>query len=188
MSNKVSVDRFTRTAQTIAGTFAPASLGRLKPFLASNEGKLDYKLSGSERAEVTGRRIKRVKCTIQGWFFLLDPSTLGPARYAVSIHSRLVVVNDESELPPLQEEPPDEDYVTLGAELDVEEMIEEEVLLDLPLWAIAAEAEETSATNKSAAVPESETSGVVPKKPSPFAKLAALKKSTEPLGDKEKDK
>ncbi len=82
-----------------------------------------------------------------------------------------MLVNSEAQLPPLESESEDEDYVALGDELDVLELVEEEILLDLPFWAIAAEpaAKKTKKSSKAAPAVAAE------KKISPFAKLAGLK-------------
>ncbi len=178
MTTKISVDRFTRTAQVIAGQCTAASLSRLKPFLALPEGEIDYTLSGAESVDASGGRVKRVKCIITGWFFLLDPKTLEPEHHDLAIESRLVVVNEESELPPLEDEAADEDYVALGAEFEVEALIEEEILLDLPLWAITAKPDKASVA-RGEGRKQNGVDGAPAKKPSPFAKLATLKKSME---------
>lgn len=175
MSEKISVDQFTRSAQVAEGRLSPADLERLKPFLASSEGELAYRIEGSQSTDAAGGRKRRLKCIISGYFFLLDPKTHAPDQYEVGIESRLVLVEDDEQLPPLDEESPDEDYVTVGTELDIVGLIEEEILLDLPFWAITAEVDEATTTAKPGKSHERPLD-VVPKKPNPFAKLAALKK------------
>jgi uncharacterized metal-binding protein YceD (DUF177 family) len=181
MSNqKVAIDRFTTKNQVLKGQFLPNELARLKPFLATADGEIRYELTGMYKMDATGRRKKRVKCIISGYFFLLDPQTLEAEPYELGIESQLVLVEDEAELPPLEQEQPDEDYVTVGKELDVVELVEEEILLDLPFWAIAADSKgdseasrDKSALTASAGSQTAKSSG----SKSPFAKLAALKKS-----------
>ena len=210
MSTKLLLDRFTNQSQKVSGTLIPASLARLKPFLANpldatalldgveeskKAGEIHYTLSGHVTTDAAGRRTRRVKCIISGWFLLSDPTTFAPEPYELGITSTLVLVNNESELPPLEEEAEDEDYVALGEELDVEELIEEEILLDLPFWAIANEPDKAKGKpakgtksdprSKSAklggkqAIPTmfegSDAAGSEPKT-SPFAQLAKLKK------------
>lgn len=198
MSTKIALDRFTNQSQTVSGTLIPASLERLKPFLASlaeaetanqakNAGEIRYTLSGHVTTDAVGRRTRRVKCIILGWFLLSDPETFEPEPYELSIKSTLVLVNNESDLPPLEAEAEDEDYVALGEELDIEDLIEEEILLDLPFWAIAVEplsgkdkARQAKKTKQSKAS-RPVTSGIenvaeAEPKLSPFAKLAELKK------------
>ncbi len=191
MTSKLNLERFIRQQQSISGDFLPMQLPRLKPFLTGKEGQIQYTVTGSETVDAAGRRARRLKCTISGWFLVADPETLEPQQYDLSIKSRLVLVNEESELPPLEDEPADEDYVTLGEEIDIQELIEEEILLDLPLWAIAVEkkghakkvsgkkskvnvSDESSNDDSSGSNPISDSS-IKEKKASPFAKLAALK-------------
>jgi Large ribosomal RNA subunit accumulation protein YceD len=186
MSSKLNLERFTRQQQTISGDFEPMCLSRLKPFLAGKEGEIRYTVTGSEVADPSGRRIRRLKCIILGWFLVADPESLEPQQYELSIKSSLVLVDEESELPPLEEELPDEDYVALGQEIELQDLIEEEILLDLPLWAIAVEKQTEG--KKAAGAKAKRVAGVdvmdidvanapalAEKKISPFSKLAVLK-------------
>src|SRR5260221_13175299 len=103
MATKIALDRFTQQKQTISGTFKPEELPRLKPFLrgeGADAGEISYTLAGLETADVTGRRTRRVKWIILGWFFLTDPETLEPKRYHLSIKSRMVLVGTGGQLPP----------------------------------------------------------------------------------------
>ncbi len=206
MSTKLLLDRFTNQSQKVSGTLIPASLARLKPFLANpndakallegvdeakKAGEIRYSLSGHVTADAAGRRTRRVKCIILGWFLLSDPKTFEPEPYEVSIESILVLVNSESDLPPLHEEAENEDYVVLGEELDVEELVEEEILLDLPFWAIANDSTKAKEKPSKGTKSDPRTKQKSTKQPaeiifeevgeapklSPFAQLAKLKKS-----------
>ena len=180
----INADRFTRQKQSISGDLKPSQLARLKPFLADEVGEIHYALTGSDAPDAAGRRIRRLKCIISGWVMLVNPVLLEPQRYDLRIPSSLVLVGDEAELPPLEEEAPGEDYVALGEEINVLELVEEEILLDLPLWAIAVDkkSKKVKPPKKLISIPKSKTEldlieqAVAEKKPSPFAKLAALKK------------
>lgn len=177
MTTKLALDRFTQQKQTVSGTFRPAELPRLKPFVlgeGAEAGEISYTIAGMETADATGRRTRRVKCIISGWFLLADPESLEPERYDLSIKSSLVLVNNEAQLPPLEAESEDEDYVALGEELDVMELVEEEILLDLPFWAIAAESP-VKKGKKVSKVAQKTVPAASEKKVSPFAKLAGLK-------------
>ncbi|MEO8102306.1 MAG: hypothetical protein ABI790_07255 [Betaproteobacteria bacterium] len=174
MPDAIHVERFTRQGQSVSGQFSPQTLPRLAEYLASEEGEIHYSLSGSVSTDVTGSQKRRLKCIISGWFSLADPNTLKPLRYALAIESKLVLVHDESKLPPLEMESDDEDYIVCGSELDVRDRVEEEILLDLPSafggqMGPVAVAPAKSGANKG-------KSGVIPGKISPFARLAELKK------------
>jgi Large ribosomal RNA subunit accumulation protein YceD len=181
MSSKLNLERFTRQQQTISGDVEPMRLPRLKPFLVGKEGEIRYTVAGSEVADPSGRRIKRLKCIILGWFLVADPESLEPQQYELSIKSSLVLVDEESELPPLEDELPDEDYVALGQEIELQDLIEEEILLDLPLWAIAVEKQseaKKAAGSKTKRVADANVvnaPALAEKKVSPFSKLAVLK-------------
>jgi uncharacterized metal-binding protein YceD (DUF177 family) len=169
MSEKIQIDRFTRLKQSVSGKFSPGELPRLAEYLAGTGGEIHYSMTGSADADATGRQTRRVKCIISGWFLLADPATLKPERQALAIESWLVVVRDESQLPPLEAEADDEDYIVCGDEMDVLERIEEEVLLNLPANAVHTGAVGSPAVKASGPVGAQE-------KVSPFAVLAKMKK------------
>lgn len=171
MSDFIAIDRFTRLNQSVSGKFLPGELPRLAEFLAGREGEISYLLTGQLTADAAGSQKRRVKCIISGWFLLVDPIDLQPVRHELAIKSKLVLVNDESELPPLELESEDEDYVVCGTELEIRATIEEEVLLDLPVASVSG----VAAAGVSPAKPKAPA--MAPgKKISPFAKLAELKK------------
>lgn len=190
MTSKLNLERFTRQQQTISGNIEPTRLPRLKPFLAGKEGEIRYTVAGSEVADPSGRRIRRLKCIILGWFLVADPESLEPQQYELSIKSSLVLVDEESQLPPLEDELPDEDYVALGQEIELQDLIEEEILLDLPLWAIAVEQQgkpKKAASSKAKRVAEVNVvnaPALAEKKVSPFSKLAVLKNSAVSMKQK----
>ena len=191
MTSKLNLERFTRQQQTISGNIEPTRLPRLKPFLAGKEGEIRYTVAGSEVADPSGRRIRRLKCIISGWFLVADPESLEPQQYELSIKSSLVLVDEESQLPPLEDELPDEDYVALGQEIELQDLIEEEILLDLPLWAIAVEQQgkpKKAAGSKAKRVAEVNVvnaPALAEKKVSPFSKLAVLKNSAASIKQKQ---
>ena len=88
-------------------------------------------------------------------------------RHPVSIDDRLVLVEDESQLPPLEEESDTEDYLVVDGPLDVLELVEDAVLLALPMMPRKPGLEHAEAPAKDDPEP----------KASPFAKLSSLKKS-----------
>lgn len=174
MSPTVSIDRFTRQKQSLSGELAPGELPRLAEYLAGAEGRIAYELQGSETADRLGRQMKRLKCIISGWFLLIDGGSLKAFRHELAIESRLVVVRKESELPSLEAESDDEDYVVCPAEMDVVERIEEEILLNLPSNVVrSGDAPAVTAMNKGRGP---KTAAAEVGAASPFAKLAGLKK------------
>ena len=181
MSLSIQIDRFTRLKQTISGHFAPADLPRLVEFLASDEGEINFSLSGRLATDAAGSQKRHVKCIISGWFLLIDATTLQPIRHDVHIDSRLVIVRAESMLPALEAEADDEDYIVCGAEMDVRERVEEEILLDLPRAAVAsmASAGTTKAKRDSRVGLAVRSEKVTGTRILPFAKLAEWKNKTK---------
>jgi uncharacterized metal-binding protein YceD (DUF177 family) len=179
MSAIIQIERFTRQNQSISGHYAPTQLVRLAEYLAGNEGEIHFSLIGGAGAGIAGSQKRCVKCIISGWFLMTDPGTLQPVRHELAIESRLVVVKDESGLPPLELESPDEDYIICGPEMNVMERIEEEILLDLP-FALAMQPEATREsvrlTAKSVNAGAGTPGNTVNARASPFARLAELKK------------
>lgn len=175
MEATLKVDSFTRLKQSCAGSVEPANLRRLAGYLQGDEGEIHYVFTGNRVSDAAGSQRNSIKCIIYGWFFLIDPVTLEPVRHDLQIESTLVVVKDESMLPPLDMEADDEDFIVCDGEMDVLERVEEEILLDLPVTAIrSAVTGKSGKTVVAGARPSSAPAAT--KKNSPFAKLAELKK------------
>jgi len=88
-------------------------------------------------------------------------------RHDISIADRLVLVGAESELPPIEEESDAEDYMVADGPIDVLGLVEEAVLLALPMVP----------RKPGLAEPREKPEGT-PKK-SPFAALERLKKKSD---------
>jgi hypothetical protein len=182
-STLVSVDRLTRLKQVVEGHFAPFELPELVDFLASTKGQVDYRITGNSLSDQSGRQQKRLQCIISGWFEVLDPVTLAPSRFELDIESRLVLVPSEEVLPPLEDEADDEDYIVCGQDFDVKAHVQEEVLLAIPTTTPRSQGlpdtqlpKTLRATRQPDAVAGDVSAGAEAKQ-SPFAKLAALKKT-----------
>jgi uncharacterized protein len=143
------------------GRFVPADLDRLQDAVADEGGELRYEITAS----LDRQRRRVVSCIIEGFVFLICQNTLEAFRHEISINDRLVLVDDEERLPSVEEEGEDEDYVVADEPLDVRDLVEDAVLLALPMiprkpgaeGAVKVEAGEQA-------------------RPSPFAGLARLKK------------
>jgi DUF177 domain-containing protein len=154
-------DRITSKPIEFSGTFMPADLDRLEDSLANGEGELRYRVT----AALDKQRRKGVSCIIEGFVFLTCQSSLETFRHDLAISDRLVLVDDESQLPAVEAEGDEEDYLVADEPLDIRDLVEDAVLLALPM------------------VPrkpglESAQGGAVGPAPkaSPFAALAGLKK------------
>ena len=137
---------------------------RLAESLATPEIGLRYKVT----ARLDRQRRKVVSCIIEGFVFLTCQATLEDFRHEISIDERLVLVDDESSLPPIEEESDAEDYLVPDGPVDVLDLVEDAVLLALPMVPRKPGAGEAHAELKGQGTGES-----------PFAALAGLKKRTE---------
>jgi uncharacterized protein len=154
-------ERISAKPMVFEGTAVPADFPDLLDSLANEEGELRYTVT----ARLDGQRRKVLSCIIEGFVFLTCQSSLEAFRHDLKIADRLVLVDSESELPPIEEEQDHEDYIVADGPIDVLDRVEEAVLLALPMVPRkpGPEGEEVA---KPAAAP----------KPSPFERLASLKK------------
>jgi uncharacterized protein len=151
------------TPTLFEGTVVPGDLERLAESLANDDGELRYRIS----ARRDPQRRTELSCIIEGFVFLTCQSSLDTFRHPVSIDDRLVLVDNESRLPPMQEESDTEDYLVADGPLDVLELVEDAVILALPMIP-----RKPGLESKEAELKEPEDV-----KPSPFAKLSSLKKT-----------
>jgi len=154
--------RLSPTPTLFEGTVVPGDLERLDESLANGDGELRYRIS----ARRDPQRRTELSCIIEGFVFLTCQSSLDTFRHPVSIDDRLVLVDDESRLPPMQEESDTEDYLVADGPLDVLELVEDAVILALPM-----------VPRKPGLETEAESKEPEDDKPSPFAKLSGLKKT-----------
>ena len=154
-------DRLSSKPMVMEGTFTPADLERLEDSLADDRGELSYRIT----ARLDPRRGKVVSCIIEGFVFLTCQTSLEPFRHDVSIEERLVLVESESQLPPVEEESETEDYLVADEPLDIRDLVEDAVLLALPMVPRKPGLE----------APRQDREDAV-RKESPFAALASLKK------------
>jgi uncharacterized protein len=155
-------DRISDKPQVFEGSARLDDLPRLEESLANADCEIRYKVT----ARLDPQRRKVVTCIIEGFVFLTCQTTLEAFRHAISIDDRLVIVDHESRLPPIEEESDAEDYLVADAPLDVLDLVEDAVLLALPMVPRKPGEREIKAAGK----PMQEG------KDSPFAALASLKK------------
>jgi uncharacterized protein len=157
---RIHPERLSEKPLIFERTIVPRDLPRLEESLANSAGELHYKVT----AVLDRQRRKVVSCTIEGFVFLTCQTTLEAFRHVISIDDRLVLVDHESRLPPIEEESDAEDYLVADGPLEVLDLVEDAVLLALPMVP----------RKPGADGPEAEK----PKErgQSPFAALARLKK------------
>lgn len=158
---QIHPERLSSRPIVFEGHFSPAQLGRLCGALASDEGELRYRVTAS----LDKQRRKVVSCIIEGFVFLTCQATLESFRHEVSIADRLVLVDNESEMPVIEEESEAEDHIVADGPLDIRDLIEDAILLALPMVPRKPGQGEAGAGREEAAPGQS-----------PFAALAGLKR------------
>ena len=134
---------------------------RLEESLAKTELDLRYKVS----AFLDKQRRKVVSCIIEGFVFLTCQTSLEAFRHEISIDEKLVLAKDEASLPPIEEESDAEDYLVADGPLDIRDLVEDAVLLALPMVPRKPGLEATAAGRDGG-----------PGEASPFAALERLKR------------
>ena len=157
----IHLDRITTKPQVWEGRFAPSELERLEDSLAGPHGELRFRIT----AGLDRQRRKVVSCIIEGFVFLTCQTSLEDFRHDVSISDRLVLVASEAELPPIEGESDAEDYLVADEPLDIRDLVEDAVLLSLPMVPRKPGLGDAPAGHEG-----------VSRQPSPFAALAELKR------------
>ena len=154
---------FARGEQQLAGSSPVATLQRLEDVLFDTEGNLDYILRGSKDE----RNRPQLEIEVDGQLHLQCQRCLGALDYDVAVRNRLLLLPRGVE-PEDLDDPEAPDAIEVSPELDIEALIEDEVLLSLPL---APRHPEGSCQSRL----RSRVEATEP--PKPFAELAALKRS-----------
>jgi uncharacterized protein len=158
----IDPERISDKPLVFAGTAKLEDLPRLEESLANGDCELNYRVT----ARLDRERRKVVSCIIEGFVFLTCQSSLEAFRHEISIDDRLVLVDDESGLPPIEEESDAEDCLVVDGPLDVLDLVEDAVLLALPMVPRKPGLEESKGAGKAEKARD----------PSPFAALESLKK------------
>ena len=147
--------QFARGAETLTGTLDLSRLPRLAVMRCETSG-LSYELRG--RTDAEGRCWLQVRA--KGTLSLECQRCLGPVAFPLALRSELLLARSEREIETAGD---DIDRVLAGTAMDVWQLVEDEVLLALPM---APRHEQCDGMRDGA-----ETGGT-----SPFAQLAKLKR------------
>jgi uncharacterized metal-binding protein YceD (DUF177 family) len=115
------------TPQTFEGKLRIEDCPRVQEFSANATGVIEYQLETRQTA--SGK--KKIHYKIMGFVKILQASG-EYQQFDLDQTARLHLVDREEDLPPLEEEPEDEDTIVAPKTIVVAELIEEEVLLSLP--------------------------------------------------------
>jgi uncharacterized protein len=120
---------FARAEQCVAGSVPVASLKRLEDVLFDSEGAVSYQVRGGRSA----RNRPQLELRITGRLHLQCQRCLGLLNYAVDVTNILLLVAHGAQADDEVDDPQAPDVIEANPELDVAGLIEDEVLLSLPL-------------------------------------------------------
>ena len=169
-SNSVTISNldFARKALEIHDTIAVSQFSRLADFLSASDGSLNYRLTGY----LDDNQTPGLKLHISGKLHLMCQRCLGPMEFDLDTYATFVVVRDEASIPDTEDEADEIDYLVAETHMSVVDLIEDEILLSLPL-AAKHELEACGATSKLNEL----------KKTGPFAELQKLKLQGRKAGE-----
>ena len=111
------------------GSLAVRDLGRLEDLLHDASGSLDYELKGTRDA----RNRPQLALKVAGRLHLQCQRCLGLLDYSVDVANTLLVVPRDAQSDEDMDDPEAPDAIEAGPQLEVAGLIEDEVLLSLPL-------------------------------------------------------
>ena len=160
MSRRVLIDSlaFAREGGSLQGELPVSSLVRVLDMLADPAGELKYRVQG----QMGPRNRPQLTLEVDGVLSVCCQRCLEGIDYPVRIRSLLELVKDEEELTQEEIEDDSKDFLTAQKELDVVELIEDEIILDLP----------SAPRHESCALPGTRQEKA---DPSPFAVLKGFK-------------
>lgn len=139
MSQQTVIDcqRFAVEQQTLEGELAVSSLERLHDQLSKIEGNLQFELSGW----CGGRGQICLSLQVKGMLHLVCQRCLGSMPFELEVDAQLEMLPDGVELTQDELEDDSRDYLPLEKTLKVSDLVEDEVILALPVAARHAKCE-----------------------------------------------
>lgn len=131
MSAQAVIDslEFARAEQGLQGNLPVSGLARLQDCLYDSAGSVEFELAGGRDAEQ--RPI--LSLNIKGLLHLRCQRCLGRLDYPLQLSNTLLLVRRGENLADAVADPDAPDYIEASTELDVAGLIEDEILLCLPL-------------------------------------------------------
>lgn len=127
---------FARSGDALSGEFAVSEMARLQGLLASEDGSVRFQLNGSMAA---GR--PTLQLLLDAELQLICQRCLEPYTQSVRSVSSMPIARDERELVRWESDDPLVDAQIAEPRLDVRNLVEDEILLSLPLMPRHAEGE-----------------------------------------------
>lgn len=164
MSEQAVIDNldFARNGRVMRGQAPLAGFARLQDLLLSSQGVVNYTLSGKIGAKGEPLLI----CSMDGKLVLQCQRCLEALEYPLRIESQLRLVQGATQFDELDDGDEDVDSIPVSAEMDVLALVEDEILLSLPISPLHPP-ELCSGKGEAGSVNE--------KRNNPFGVLAALK-------------
>lgn len=131
MSEQATIDsvEFARSGRRLQGDVAVADMARLCESLGSGGGVLHYALSGT----LSEKGRPQLVCEVEGVLNLVCQRCMGPLLFPLSTRSILELASEGEVLPPVEDEDDAVDLIPADAAMDVLALVEDEVLLSLPV-------------------------------------------------------
>jgi uncharacterized protein len=120
---------FARDGRVLEGTLAVSSLERLHDLLAEVSGELVFRITGckGERGQ------SMLQLEVRGVILLACQRCLEAIPFELDVDSLLELIPADAELSQDELEDDTRDFLPVAGELDVAELVEDEVLLALPV-------------------------------------------------------
>jgi len=130
MSAPSTIDslRFAQAGECLTGEWQVAGLKRLVGSLASDAGLVRYRLCGTVAA---GR--PTLELDVSAEVQMICQRCLGQYTQAVMTHSLLPIAHDAGQLASWERDDPLVDALLADAQMDVQTLVEDEILLSLPV-------------------------------------------------------
>ena len=130
MSARIVIDAFdfVRCTKSLHGKIVLEECMRLKEYLTNTKGWLEYKISGA--LDKDGKSILEI--IIKGKINLLCQRCLSELAYVLDLKSTLLLAKNEKELSYL-DEIESREGILATSDIDIIELIEDEVILSLPI-------------------------------------------------------
>jgi len=165
MSEQIMINslEFSRGAEVLRGKISSGKLERLSDYLYSTQGPIEYELSGG--VDPDGKSLLHL--AIRGKLYLKCQRCLEKLEHDLDLVSDLLLIENEKQFPEITDESEGTDCILADTELNVLALLEEEIILKLPV---------SPRHDAACGVASFANSKNVQ---SVFATLAALKKSTK---------
>lgn len=120
---------FARHGEAISGTIPLVELPRVRELVADGTGEIHYRISG--KLSDDGKAFLHIN--VDGRLPLVCQRCLKGMEYPLELDAELELVADEAELEARAEDPDAVDAVVTDKKMEVVSLVEEEILLEIPL-------------------------------------------------------